>query len=47
MGHFLQASNFEAAIAVNASALVTLATLFTSAADSLPKTAYLKIIDFW
>ena len=42
-----QASNFEAAIGVNASALVTLATLFTSAADRLPNTSYLKLIDFW
>ena len=40
-------SNFEGAIGVNASALVTLATLFTSVADSLPKTAYLKLIDLW
>ena len=43
----MQAANFDGAMGVNSTALVTLATLFTSAADSLPKTAYLKLIDFW
>ena len=43
----LQPTYFEAAIGVNATSLVTLTTLFTSVADSLPRTAYLKLIDIW
>ena len=42
-----QPANFEGAIGVNASALVTMATLFTSVADHLPRTAYMKLIDYW
>ena len=46
--HFsIQPTYFEAAIGVNATSLVTLTTLFTSVADSLPRTAYLKLIDIW
>ena len=32
---------------MHAVSLVTLTTLFTSVMDSLPRTAYLKLIDMW
>ena len=44
---YLQSSYFEGAIGVNATSLVTLTTLYTSFADSLPPTGYLKLIDIW
>ena len=43
----MQPKYFGAAIAVNATSLLCLTSLFTSVANSLPRTAYLKIIDFW
>ena len=42
-----QPTYFEGAIGVNATSLVTLTTLYTSVANNLPRTAYLKLIDLW
>ena len=47
MGVSFQPKYFEGSIGVNAVSLVTLTTLFTSVVDSLPRTAYLKLIDLW
>ena len=38
---------FVGTIGVNAMSLITLTTLFTSVLENLPRTAYLKLIDFW
>ena len=38
---------FEAVVTVNLTAMLVLATMFISIAESLPKTAYLKMMDYW
>ena len=38
---------FEAVVIVNLTCMLVLATMFISIADSLPKTAYLKMMDYW
>jgi hypothetical protein len=38
---------FEAVVSVNLTSLLVLTTLFISVSDSLPKTAYVKMIDIW
>ena len=38
---------FEAIISVNLTSLLVLTTLFISVAQSLPPTAYIKMIDIW
>ena len=44
--HF-QSYYFEASVTVNLTSLLVLTTLFISISDSLPKTAYIKMIDVW
>ena len=43
----LQPVQFEAIVAVNLTSFLVLTTMFTFVSDSLPKTAYLKLIDNW
>ena len=38
---------FEAMVTVNLTALLVLTTLFLSVSNSLPKTAYIKMMDIW
>ena len=38
---------FEAAIAVNLTVMLVLATLTISVSDALPKTSYIKMVDIW
>ena len=38
---------FEAVVTVNLTSLLVLTTLFISVSGSLPKTAYIKMIDVW
>merc|ERR1719320_636985 len=38
---------FEAAVTVNLTSLLVLTTLFISVSQSLPPTAYVKMIDIW
>merc|ERR1719225_2243433 len=38
---------FEAVVTVNLTSLLVLTTLFISVSDSLPKTAYVKLVDIW
>ena len=38
---------FEAVVIINLTCMLVLATMFISIADSLPKTAYLKMMDYW
>ena len=38
---------FEAVVTVNLTALLVLTTLFISVSESLPPTAYLKMVDVW
>ena len=38
---------FEAVVTVNLTCMLVLATMFISIAESLPKTAYLKMMDYW
>jgi hypothetical protein len=38
---------FEATATVNLTSLLVLTTMFISVMESLPKTAYLKLIDIW
>ncbi len=38
---------FEAIVTVNLTSLLVLTTLFISISESLPKTAYVKMIDVW
>lgn len=44
--HF-QPRYFEANVTVNLTSLLTLTTLFINVSNSLPKTAYLKMIEIW
>jgi len=38
---------FEAVVTVNLTAMLVLATMFVSVSSSLPRTAYIKMIDIW
>ena len=38
---------FEAIIALNASVMLVLTTMFINVSNNLPKTAYIKMIDIW
>ena len=38
---------FEAVVTINLTCMLVLVTLFISVSDSLPKTSYIKMIDFW
>ena len=42
-----QPSDFEAIATVNVTTLLVLTTLFISISDALPRTSYLKAVDFW
>ena len=41
----MQANEFESIVTVNVTILLVLTTLFISVSNSLPKTAYIKMID--
>ena len=42
-----QETEFEAIVTVNVTLLLVLTTLFIGISNSLPKTAYIKVIDIW
>merc|ERR1712117_320615 len=44
---FFKASDFEANVTVNVTTLLVLTTLFISISDALPRTSYVKAVDFW
>ena len=41
----MQANEFESIVTVNVTILLVLTTLFISVSNSLPKTAYIKMVD--
>ena len=43
----IQETEFEAIVTVNVTLLLVLTTLFIGISNSLPKTAYIKVIDIW
>ena len=45
--NYFKAFFFEAMVTVNLTALLVLTTLFLSVSNSLPKTAYIKMMDIW
>ena len=45
--NFFKPFFFEAVVTVNLTALLVLTTLFISVSNSLPPTAYIKMIDIW
>ena len=50
IGHcanFFKPFFFEAVISLNVTVMLVLTTMFISVSQNLPKTAYIKIIDFW
>ena len=50
IGHcanFFKPFFFEAVISLNVTVMLVLTTMFISVSQSLPKTAYIKMIDFW
>ena len=44
---FIDDSNFDTNVMVSLTTLLVMYTLFQSISDTLPKTAYLKLIDMW
>ena len=40
-------AHFEAAVSVNLTIMLVMTTIFTGVSESLPQTAYLKLIDAW
>ena len=44
---FISESHFEATIMLAITSMLVMYTLYQSASSSLPKTAYVKMIDFW
>ena len=38
---------FEAVVTVNLTCMLVLVTMFISVSSSLPKTAYIKMVDYW
>jgi hypothetical protein len=45
--NYFKAMFFEASVTVNLTSLLVLTTLFISVSNSLPNTAYIKMIDIW
>ena len=45
--NYFKAFFFEASVTVNLTSLLVLTTLFISVSNSLPKTAYIKMMDIW
>ena len=45
--HFIGQEMFEALISINASVLMTIASLFIATFNTLPNTVYIKMIDIW
>ena len=45
--NFFKEFFFEAVVTVNLTALLVLTTLFISVSESLPPTAYVKMVDIW
>merc|ERR1719495_1691940 len=45
--NFFKPFFFESVISVNHTALLVLTTLFISVSESLPPTAYVKMVDIW
>ena len=45
--NFFKPFFFEAVISLNVTVMLVLTTMFISVSQSLPKTAYIKMIDFW
>jgi len=45
--HFIGQEMFEAIISINASVLMTIASLFIATFNTLPNTVYIKMIDIW
>ena len=45
--NFFQPFFFEAIVTVNVTSLLVLTTLFISVSNSLPQTAYVKMVDIW
>ena len=45
--NYFKAFFFEAIVTVNLTALLVLTTMFISVTESLPKTAYIKMVDIW
>ena len=45
--NYFKAFFFEAVVTVNLTSLLVLTTLFISVSESLPKTAYIKMMDVW
>ena len=44
---FIDVSHFEATIMVALTSMLVMYTLYQSISATLPKTAYLKMIDYW
>lgn len=42
-----QLTNFEGIVTVNLTSLLVLATMFIGIVNSLPRTAYIKLVDVW
>ena len=46
-GNYFKSFFFEAVVTVNLTCMLVLATMFISISNDLPKTAYLKMMDYW
>ena len=44
---FFKETHFEAALGANLTIMLVMTTIFTDVSQSLPMTAYVKLIDFW
>ena len=44
---FIDKSHFDATIMVSLTSMLVMYTLYQSIAGSMPKTAYLKLLDYW
>ena len=47
MANYFKAFFFEAIISLNVTVMLVLTTMFINVSNNLPKTAYIKMIDFW
>ena len=45
--NFFKPFFFEATVVVNLTVMLVLVTMFISTSSSLPKTSYIKMVDFW
>ena len=45
--NFFKEFFFEAVVTINLTVMLVLVTLFISVADRLPKTSYIKMMDYW